>query len=48
LDTTKKFLFVNSSDFILIRLIAFAGQAITIGFSQYFFDFSPEVTWFSW
>jgi two-component system sensor histidine kinase RegB len=48
LDTTKKFLFVNSSDFILIRLIAFAGQTITIGFSQYFFDFSPEVTWFSW
>jgi two-component system sensor histidine kinase RegB len=48
LDTTKKFLFVNSSDFILIRLIAFAGQAITIGFSQYFFDFSPLVTWLSW
>ena len=37
MDTAKKFLFVNSSDFILIRLIAFAGQAITIGFSQYFF-----------
>ena len=48
MDTTKKFLFVNSSDFILIRLIAFAGQAITIGFSQYLFDFSPEVTWLSW
>ena len=48
MDTTKKFLFVNSSDFILIRLIAFAGQSITIGFSQYFFDFSPEVTWLSW
>jgi len=48
LDTTKKFLFVNSSDFILIRLIAFAGQAITIGFSQYFFDFSPQVIWLSW
>ena len=48
MDTTKKFLFVNSSDFILIRLIAFAGQAITIGFSQYFFDFLPEVTWLSW
>ena len=48
MDTTKKFLFVNSSDFILIRLIAFAGQAITIGFSQYFFDFPPEVTWLSW
>ena len=48
MDTTKKFLFVNSSDFILIRLIAFAGQAITIGFSQYFFDFSPEVIWLSW
>ena len=48
MDTTKKFLFVNSSDFILIRLIAFAGQAITIGFSQYFFDFSPLVTWLSW
>ena len=48
MDTTKKFLFVNSSDFILIRLIAFAGQAITIGFSQYFFDFSPQVIWLSW
>jgi len=48
LDTAKKFLFVNSSDFILIRLIAFAGQAITIGFSQYFFDFSPQVIWLSW
>ena len=45
---TKKFLFVNSSDFILIRLIAFAGQTITIGFSQYFFDFTPLVTWLSW
>ena len=48
MDTTKKFLFVNSSDFILIRLIAFAGQAITIAFSQYFFNFSPQVTWLSW
>ena len=48
MDTTKKFLFVNSSDFILIRLIAFAGQAITIGFSQYFFDFLPQVAWLSW
>jgi len=48
LDTTKKFLFVNSSDFILIRLIAFAGQAITIAFSQYFYDFLPQVTWLSW
>ena len=45
---TKKFLFVNSSDFILIRLIAFAGQTITIGFSQYFFNFTPLVTWLSW
>lgn len=48
MDTAKKFLFVNSSDFILIRLIAFAGQAITIGFSQYLFDFSPQVIWLSW
>ena len=48
MDTAKKFLFVNSSDFILIRLIAFAGQSITIGFSQYFFDFLPEVAWLSW
>ena len=48
MDTAKKFLFVNSSDFILIRLIAFAGQAITIGFSQYFFDFLPQVAWLSW
>ena len=48
MDTAKKFLFVNSSDFILIRLIAFAGQAITIGFIQYFFDFLPQVAWLSW
>ena len=48
MDTAKKFLFVNSSDFILIRLIAFAGQSITIGFSQYFFDFMPQVAWLSW
>jgi len=48
LDTTKKFLFVNSSDFILIRLIAFAGQSITIGVSQYFFEFSTQVSWLSW
>ena len=48
MDTAKKFLFVNSSDFILIRLIAFAGQSITIGFSQYFFDFLPQVAWLSW
>ncbi len=48
MDTKKKFLFVNSSDFISIRLIAFAGQAITIGFSQYFFNFDSDVSWFSW
>jgi len=48
LDTTKKFLFVNSSDFILIRLIAFAGQSITIGVSQFFFEFSTQVSWLSW
>ena len=48
MDTTKKFLFVNSSDFILIRLIAFAGQSITIGVSQYFFEFSTQVSWLSW
>ncbi len=48
MDTKKNFLFVNSSDFIFIRLIAFAGQAVTIGFSHYFFDFSSEVIWFSW
>ena len=48
MDTTKKFLFVNSSDFILIRLIAFAGQAVTIAFSQYFYEFLPQVTWLSW
>ncbi len=48
MNTKKKFLFVNSSDFIFIRLIAFAGQATTIGFSQYFFDFKSDVTWISW
>ena len=48
MDTAKKLLFVNSSDFILIRLIAFAGQGITLGLTQFFFNFSSQVIWLSW
>jgi len=48
LKSNRKYLFVNSSDFLLIRSIAFAGQAITLGLSQYFFDFSQTVIIASW
>ena len=44
MDNKKnKFLFVNSSDFLLIRLIAFLGQGITLGVTQYFFDITEFV-----
>jgi len=48
LKNNRKYLFVNSSDFLLIRSIAFAGQAITLALSQYFFDFSQTVIIGSW
>tara|TARA_B100000902_G_scaffold32427_1_gene38828 strand:+ start:1169 stop:2416 length:1248 start_codon:yes stop_codon:yes gene_type:complete len=48
LDNKKKLLFVNSSDFLFIRIIAFVGQAITLVISQYFFEFSSTVTYLSW
>ena len=48
MENKNKLLFVNSSDFLLIRIIAFAGQAITLIVSQYFFEFSSKVTYLSW
>ena len=48
MDNKNKLLFVNSSDFLLIRIIAFAGQAITLVISQYLFEFSSKVTYLSW
>jgi two-component system sensor histidine kinase RegB len=49
LDNKKnKFLFVNSSDFLLIRLIAFIGQGITLGVTQYFFNVTDFVIYASW
>ena len=48
MDNKKKLLFVNSSDFLFIRIIAFVGQAITLVISQYFFEFSSTVTYLSW
>ena len=48
MDNKKKLLFVNSSDFLFIRIIAFAGQAVTLVISQYFFEFSSTVTYLSW
>ena len=49
MDNKKnKFLFVNSSDFLLIRLIAFIGQGITLGVTQYFFNVTEFVTYISW
>jgi two-component system sensor histidine kinase RegB len=49
LDNKKnKFLFVNSSDFLLIRLIAFVGQGITLGVTQYFFNVTDFVIYTSW
>ena len=49
MDNKKnKFLFVNSSDFLLIRLIAFVGQGITLGVTQYFFNITEFVIYTSW
>ena len=49
MDNKKnKFLFVNSSDFLLIRLIAFIGQGITLGVTQYFFNVTEFVIYTSW
>ena len=49
MDNKKnKFLFVNSSDFLLIRLIAFVGQGITLGVTQYFFNVTEFVIYTSW
>ena len=49
MDNKKnKFLFVNSSDFLLIRLIAFVGQGITLGVTQYFFNVTDFVIYTSW
>ena len=48
MDNSKKFLFVNSSDFLLIRIIAFGGQGITLTITQYFFDVSSLVIYLSW
>ena len=48
MDNKKKFLFVNSSDFLLIRIIAFGGQSITLLISQYFFEVSSLVIYLSW
>ena len=49
MDNKKnKFLFVNSSDFLLIRLIAFVGQGITLGVTQYFFNVTDFVIYASW
>ena len=48
MDNNKKFLFVNSSDFLLIRIIAFAGQGLTLAITQYFFDVSLKVIYLSW
>ena len=49
MDNKKnKFLFVNSSAFLLIRLIAFLGQGITLGVTQYYFEVTEFVTYASW
>ena len=49
MDNKKnKFLFVNSSDFLLIRLIAFVGQGIALGVTQYYFEVTEFVTYASW
>ncbi len=48
MENKNKPLFVNSSDFLLIRVIAFAGQATTLLISQYFFEFSTKVAYLSW
>tara|TARA_B100001093_G_scaffold189655_1_gene182225 strand:+ start:498 stop:1742 length:1245 start_codon:yes stop_codon:yes gene_type:complete len=48
LDNQKNSLFVNSSDFLIIRAIAFGGQATTLSITQYFFETSKIVATTSW
>ena len=48
MDNQKNSLFVNSSDFLIIRAIAFGGQATTLSITQYFFEISKVVATTSW
>jgi len=48
LDNQKNFLFVNFSDFLVIRAIAFGGQAATLSITQYFFEIPKIVAVSSW
>ncbi len=48
MDNQKNSLFVNSSDFLIIRAIAFGGQATTLSITQYFFEISKIVATASW
>ena len=48
MDNQKNSLFVNSSDFLIIRAIAFGGQAATLSITQYFFEISKIVATSSW
>ncbi len=48
MDNQKNSLFVNSSEFLIIRAIAFGGQAATLSITQYFFEISKIVATASW
>ena len=48
MNNQKNSLFVNSSDFLIIRAIAFGGQAATLSITQYFFEISKIVATASW
>ncbi len=48
MDNKKNFLFVNFSDFLVIRAIAFGGQAATLSITQYFFEIPKIVAVSSW
>ena len=48
MDNQKNFLFVNFSDFLVIRAIAFGGQAATLSITQYFFEIPKIVAISSW
>ncbi len=48
MDNQKNFLFVNFSDFLVIRAIAFGGQAATLSITQYFFEIPRIVAVSSW
>ena len=48
MDNQKNFLFVNFSDFLVIRAIAFGGQAATLSITQYFFEIPKIVAVSSW